>query len=138
MTCPFSHMTKSAAAPEQQLPRHLRLLFELRPPVPEAFQRQAVHLAIFTLIQIATAPRFMVRPPERLKFDPVIRWPSRHRCSPPQTSPWKTDRNQPGANKRARNGRLLTEHPFSPVIFCSFPVIENNVPCSLKWGNASK
>jgi len=68
-------MTKGTTAPAEQLPGHLRLLLELRPPVPEAFQRQAARLAIFSLIQSATAPRFMMRSPERFKLDPVIRWP---------------------------------------------------------------
>ena len=73
MSCPLRHRTKPATAPVQQLPGDLRLLLELRPPVPEAFQRQAVRFAIFSLIQIAPPPRLMMRAPERFKLCPVIR-----------------------------------------------------------------
>jgi hypothetical protein len=65
-------MSKPATPPIEQLLLDLRLLLELRPPVPEAFQRQPVRLAIFSLVQIATAPRFMMRSPERLKLDPGV------------------------------------------------------------------
>jgi hypothetical protein len=56
-----------AAAPVQQLARRrLWLRLELRTPVPERLQRQALRVAIFPLIQVAALPRFMMRPPERL------------------------------------------------------------------------
>jgi hypothetical protein len=31
-----------------------------------------------------------------------------------------------------------SERPFFPVIFCSLPVIENDVPCYLKLGKGVK
>src|SRR5262245_2772331 len=56
-----------AAAPVEQLAgRWLRFGPELRPPVTERLQRQALRLAILPLIQIAPLPRFMMRPPECL------------------------------------------------------------------------
>jgi hypothetical protein len=67
------HMTWLAAPSVQQLPGDLRLLLELRPPVLEALQHQAVRFAILSLVQIAPPPRLMVRAPERLAL-----WPSTH------------------------------------------------------------
>jgi hypothetical protein len=99
-------MTKSAASSIQQLLWRFRLLLELRPPVPEAFQWKPVRLTILSLIQIAPPPSLMMRSPERFKLDPIILWPPRHYCPPRPTSPWNTDRNQPAAAKCARNGRL--------------------------------
>jgi hypothetical protein len=56
-----------AAAPVEQLARRgLRLGLELRPPVAERLQREALRLAIFPLIQVTALPCFMMRPPERL------------------------------------------------------------------------
>ncbi len=56
-----------AASPIEQLARRrLRFGLELRPPVTERLQRDALHLAIVPLIQVTALPRFMMRPPERL------------------------------------------------------------------------
>jgi hypothetical protein len=58
----------------------------------------------------------VMRSPERFKLNPVVRWPSRHRCYPPrQNSPWKSDRNQPRHDKCARNGRVWTPHKMQAV-----------------------
>jgi hypothetical protein len=48
-----SHMTWLATPSVQQLPGDLRLLLELRSPVLEALQHQAVRFAILSLVQIA-------------------------------------------------------------------------------------
>jgi len=56
-----------APVPIQEPPsRQLGLGSELRPPVPECLQRDALRFAIRPLIQAATLPRLMVCPPERL------------------------------------------------------------------------
>jgi hypothetical protein len=56
-----------AAAPVEQLAgRRLRFGLELRPPVTERLQRQALRCAILPLIQVTPLPRFMMRPPECL------------------------------------------------------------------------
>jgi hypothetical protein len=50
-----------AAAPEEQLAcRWLRFGLELRPPVTERLQRQALRLAILPLLQVTPLPRFMI------------------------------------------------------------------------------
>jgi hypothetical protein len=60
-----------AAAPVEQLAHgRLRLRLELRPPVAERLQRDALRLAILPLIQVATLPRLVMRPPERLALPP--------------------------------------------------------------------
>jgi hypothetical protein len=67
------------ATPIKQLPcGRLRLRLELLPPTPESLERDVLSLAILSLIQIATLPRCMVSPPERLaaaRSDPL---PVRH------------------------------------------------------------
>ena len=44
----------------------LWLSFELRSPVAESLEWNALRLAILPLIQVATLPRLMMRTPERL------------------------------------------------------------------------
>jgi hypothetical protein len=44
----------------------LRFGFELGPPVAERLERNALSLAILSLIQFATTPRVVMRSPERL------------------------------------------------------------------------
>jgi hypothetical protein len=46
--------------------RWRRLSLELGPPVAERFERNALSLAILSLIQVATTPRFVMRSPEGL------------------------------------------------------------------------
>src|SRR5205807_3137849 len=59
-------MTKPAAPPVEQLARQrLGFGFELRPPVAERLERDPLGLAILPLIQLATTPHLMVRPPKR-------------------------------------------------------------------------
>ena len=48
------------------LDRRLWLGFELRPPVAEHLEQNPLSLAILSLIQLAMAPRLMVRPPKSL------------------------------------------------------------------------
>src|SRR4029434_8449928 len=63
-----------AAAPVEQLAcRQLRFGLELRPPVTERLQRQALRLTILPLIQVTPLPRFMMRPPECLLVSRPIR-----------------------------------------------------------------
>src|SRR4030095_17269973 len=51
-----------AAAPVEQLAcRQLRFGLELRPPVTQPLQRQALRRAILPLIQLTPLPRFMMR-----------------------------------------------------------------------------
>jgi hypothetical protein len=71
-------MTWLATPSVKQLPGDLRLLLELRSPVLEALQHQAVRFAILSLVQIAPPPRLMMRSPERFKLDPIVLWPPRH------------------------------------------------------------
>jgi hypothetical protein len=49
---------------EQLVFRWLRLGFELRTPIPESLERDSLRLAILPLVQVATLPRLMMRPPE--------------------------------------------------------------------------
>ena len=46
--------------------RRLGLGFELRPPVAERLERNPLSLSILRLIQLAMAPRLMVRSPKSL------------------------------------------------------------------------
>jgi hypothetical protein len=55
-------VTCAAASVEQLAWRGLRFRLELRPPVTKGPQRETLHLAIFTLIQVAALPRFMMHP----------------------------------------------------------------------------
>src|SRR5258706_5166618 len=59
-------LTYPAASVEQLALRQLRLGLELRPPVAERLERDPLGLAILPLIQLATTPRLMLRPPKRL------------------------------------------------------------------------
>jgi hypothetical protein len=59
-------VTYPATAIEQLAHRRFRFGRELRAPVAESLQRQAVNLAIFSLMQVTMLPGLMMRPPERL------------------------------------------------------------------------
>src|SRR4030095_710987 len=76
-----------AAAPVEQLAcRRWRFGLELRPPVTECLQRQALRLAILPLIQVTPLPRVMMRPPECI---PVSR-PRRNIGSHPDLLSFRT------------------------------------------------
>ena len=70
-------VTYAAASPEQLASGRFRFGLELRPPVAERLQRQALRHAILPLIQITALPGFVMRPPERLAIPrpavPVLR-----------------------------------------------------------------
>jgi hypothetical protein len=66
-------VTCAAAPVEQRACRRQRFGLELRPPVTEHLQRQALPLAILPLIQVTPLPRFMAKCvfPERSREYPV-------------------------------------------------------------------
>jgi hypothetical protein len=53
-------------AVEQLALGRLWLGFELRAPIAKSLERNPLRLAILSLIQVATLPRLMMRPPESL------------------------------------------------------------------------
>jgi hypothetical protein len=59
-------VTQPAASVEQLTRRWLRFGFELRTPIAERLERDAFSLAIFSLVQVATAPGVVMRSPECL------------------------------------------------------------------------
>ena len=72
-------MTKPSPPIEQLALARLRLGFELLAPVLECLLWKPMNLAILALVQVATLPSLMMRPPERPRLDAstVVRSPSR-------------------------------------------------------------
>jgi hypothetical protein len=104
-------MLKPAVAAVEQLARRGRLLVsERRAPVPEALQGQPVQLAIFPLIQVATAPTDQMRPPERFQFRALARRQSWHDHPSLLTESAVERRSHPESRKQACNARALTEN----------------------------
>jgi hypothetical protein len=77
--------------------RWRRLSLELGPPVTERFERNALSLAILSLIQVATTQRFVMRPPERLAM----------RATSTPMSPW-LGIAAPAARRMLLSGVLAT------------------------------
>src|SRR6476646_6206337 len=84
----------------------LWLGFKLRPPVAERLERDALRLAILPLIQVATLPRLVVRPPESFALtrprSVLVHHLALLICKPRA----RTDRVDEPQEKCARNGRL--------------------------------
>src|SRR5260221_13660425 len=94
-----------------------RHAFELPPPVAKRLERKPLSLTILSLIQIALAPRLMVRAPKGLTVTLARALSVRHlfllTCkvlskdsTHLQKRPVRTDRVRQAQNKRANNGRL--------------------------------
>src|SRR4030095_1609866 len=108
-----------AAAPVEQLAcRQLRFGLELRPPVTERLQRQALRRAILPLIQLTPLPRVMMRPPKRL---PVSR-PRHNIDSHPDLLSFRTTR------RSTDRSRLAVAKCFFPERLREFPVPANHFP----------
>jgi len=76
---PVSHMARAAfAAIRQPADRCRSFVSELRPPVAEPLQRQAMRLPIFPLIQVACGPALQMRTPECLQLRTLRLLHSRH------------------------------------------------------------
>jgi hypothetical protein len=88
-------VTYVAPSVEQFARKRLRLGFELRTPVAEGLQRQALRLAILPLIQVTTLPRFVMRPPERLAVSRPPFSLRRHVDLLVAKTSTRRDRNQP-------------------------------------------
>lgn len=99
-------MTKPAPPVKQLALGRLRLGFELLAPVLERLLREAMNLAILALIQIATLPRLMMSPPERLAITLPGSVLVRHLALRFCKLRTRTDRGLPLRYKRARNGLL--------------------------------
>jgi hypothetical protein len=59
-------MTKPAASVQQLAWERLRFGFELRSPIAKRLEREPLSFTVPSLIQIALAPRLMVRAPKGL------------------------------------------------------------------------
>jgi hypothetical protein len=99
-------MTKPAASVQQLAGERLRFGFELRSPVAKRLEREPLSLTILSLIQIALAPRLMVRTPKGLAVTlarpPFVRHLFLLTLQQRQV---RTDRVWQAQNKRANNGR---------------------------------
>ena len=118
-----SHMTKPFAPIQKSWLKHFILDLELIAPVTEPAQRQPMQLAIFSLVEGAALPAFVMRTLETLRLRPLLRTHSRHHpllCN--EILHADEDRDKEAGNKRASSGRLL---PF-PVSFKFFPVPSKN------------